>query len=167
MNLCQAYRKSLKGLLAAKSWTSILLASESDVSLSTPVTLDSTSFHHHGPMKKKIHTDSNQLEWSTTEHSSLLGRRSLVLPYLHHSNKWGTSMICALEKSTLVFVQLGQWRDIFHLGNTITRHWQLQWSYSGKSPKWVQRCPHLHRISHQLWKQGRRPNRWANLKISN
>ena len=118
-------------------------------------------------MKEMIHTDSNQSEWSITEHSSLLGRRSLVLSHLCHPNKQRTSTVCTLEKPTLVFVQLGQWRDVLHLRNTITRNWQLQWSHSGKSPKWVQRHPHLHRIPYQLWEWRGRPNRWTNLKISN
>ena len=167
MNLCLATQKSLRGILLAKSQLGLHLACESNTSLSVLVTLDPTSFHHHSLMKEMIYTDSHQSEWSTPEHSSLLGRRSLVLPHLCHLNKWRTSMIHTSEKPTLVFVQLGWWRDIFHLRYTITRCWQSQWSCSGKSPKWVQRCPHLHQIPHQLWKWRRRPNRQTNPKISN
>ena len=113
-----------------------------------------------------IYTSSNEPKWSTTEHSHLLGRQNLVLPYLSHLNKWRTSMISTPERSTLVPIQLEQWKDVFYPWNITIRHWQLQWSCPGKSPKWVQRHPYLYRISHQFRQQRRRPNQWTNLPIS-
>ena len=114
-----------------------------------------------------IHTSSNQLQCSIAEYSCLLGRWGLVLPHLCHSNKQRTSTISTSERSTLVPIQLEQWRDILYPWNIITRHWQSQWSCSRKSPKQIQRHPHPYRVSHQLRQQRRRPNQWTDLPISN
>ena len=114
-----------------------------------------------------IYASSNQSKWSTTKHSCLLGKWDLVLSHLCHSNEQRTSMISTLKKPALVLVQLGWWRDILHLRNITTRCWQLQWSHPGKSPKWVQGCPHLHRIPYQFRKQTGRPKGQTNPLISN
>ena len=52
---------SLKGIPLAKSWTTSLLACKSNVSLSTPVTLDSTSLLTMAPWRRQfVQTAINQ-----------------------------------------------------------------------------------------------------------
>ena len=113
-----------------------------------------------------IHANSNQSKWSTTEYHCLLGRGSLVLSHICYTNKWWASMLSPPEKSTLVPVQLGQWRNVFHSRSPIARHWQSQQKYIRKSPTWIQRHPHLCWISHKLGKQRRRSNQWTDPPIS-
>ena len=116
------------------------------------------------PQRRQL--NSNQLEQSIAKYCCLLGRGSLVLSHICYMNKQRASALSPPKKSTLVSVQLGWQRNIFHSRSPTARCWQSQWKYTRKSPTRIQRRPHLCWISHKLGERRRRSDRWTDLLIS-